>query len=580
MGGDHYDQISLSPLRAPAADSLTRSLLGTHTSVEPLLPLITDRARGNPFFIEELVRKLEEAGHLAGERGDYRLVRPPDTHLIPDNVQAIVSARVDSRPELERALLQTAAVIGREFVVATLERVMGVAMPLLRTALHRLSAAGLVYETHGMAAGNFSFRHPMIQEVVYRSLVSDRRRALHGSVAKELEKTLPDPNGAQAGFIAYHLEEAGKPAEAAAYAMKAAMWHGTRDPAQALDAWKRTRRLLTGLDLEGTARYPLVMANGQIVNFGWREGLTAAEVERYYLEALQIARALKDMRAITLLTAAYGRALASTGSAADYVAKVSEALELLDAQKHAGLRVLLTAIRCHALKHAGDLRAALADNDTALANIDKVEAQDQQTLGFSVPTWINGMRGQILAMMARFEEARALAADLLAGGETVDVLHRMLAHGIMIDVAWGLGDAPLASRHSALNQHLGENSGSPYLMVYGRAFAGVAQAMQGDLSSATTALSEALRFARQRHAALEHEARMLADLAHVQLKAGLTVRARAMAEEAAAVARHRGTKVWLAYAEWVGAGPTSPVFTDLLVETGAALFAKLPDPRR
>src|SRR6185437_1049565 len=127
--------------------------------------------------------------------GAYRLVRPPDTRVIPDNVQAIVSARVDSRPELERALLQTAAVIGREFVVPTLERVMGVAVPLLRTALRRLSAAGLVYETHGTSAGNFSFRHPMIQEVVYRSLVSDRRRALHGSVAGELARTLPDPNG-------------------------------------------------------------------------------------------------------------------------------------------------------------------------------------------------------------------------------------------------------------------------------------------------------------------------------------------------------------------------------------------------
>ncbi|MFI4998966.1 MAG: ATP-binding protein [Reyranellales bacterium] len=580
MRGDHYDQVSLAPLRQSAADALAAHLLGEDESVAPLLPLIADRARGNPFFIEELVRKFDESGHLAGEPGAYRLLRAPDMKLIPDNVQAIVAARVDSRPELERTLLQTAAVIGREFVTPVLERVAGVAANLVSSALHRLSTAGLVYETGGPAAGSFAFRHPMVQEVVYRSLVSDRRRALHAAVAAELEKTLPDPGGAQASFIAYHLEEAGNAQLAASYSMKSAMWHGTRDPAQALDAWKRVRRLLLGLSLEGPARYPLLMASGQIVNFAWREGLTAADVEPYYVEALDIAQSLGDMRAITLVTAAYARALASSGSASDYVAKVSEAMAMLDPQKHAGLNVLLTAIRCHAFKHAGDLHAALADNDAALVNVEKVEEQDQQTLGFKVPVWIKGMRGQILTMMGRFDEARVLATELIEGDEaTVDVLHRMLAHGIMIDIAWGLGDASLATEHSALNYRLGEKSGNPYLMVYGRSFVGVAQAMRGEFSEATTTMSEVLRFARRHHAALENEARMLADLAHVQLRAGLTARARATAEEAAAVARRRGAKVWQAYAEWIIGGPSAPAFKKLLAETGAELLARLPAVR-
>ena len=580
MRGGHYDQISLAPLRDTAADDLAMLLLGDDESVAPLLPLIADRARGNPFFIEELVRKFDESGHLAGEPGAYRLLRAPDMKLIPDNVQAIVAARVDSRPELERTLLQTAAVIGREFVVPVLERVAGVAATLVDAALHRLSAAGLVYETGGPVADGFAFKHPMVQEVVYRSLVSDRRRTLHASVAAELEKTLPDPGGAQAGFIAYHLEEAGNVAQAASYNMKSAMWHGTRDPAQALDAWKRVRRLMLGLNLEGPARYPLLMANGQIVNIGWREGLSAADVEPYYEEALDIARALGDMRGITLVTAAYARSLASSGSAVDYLAKVNEALAMLDPQKHAGLRVLLTVIRCHALKHAGDLREALAANDEALANVDKVEEIDQQTLGFRVPTWIKGMRSQILAMMGRFDEARALATELIAGDEeTVDVLHRMLAHGTMIDIAWGLGDAALATEHSVLNHRLGEKSGNPYLMVYGRAFVGVSQAIRGEFSEATTSMSEVLHFSRQRHAALENEARMLADLAYVQLRAGLADRARATAEEAAAVARRRGAKVWQAYAEWVIGGPSAPAFKELLAETGAELLARLPAVR-
>jgi adenylate cyclase len=420
----------------------------------------------------------------------------------------------------------------------------------------------------------------MVQEVVYRSMVSDRRRTLHGRIAKDLETSLPDPNGAQAGFVAYHLEEAGNAAMAASYNMKAAMWHGTRDPGQALDAWKRVRRLLVGLNLEGPARYPLLMASGQIVNFAWREGLTASDVEPYYIEALDIARSLGDMRAITLVTAAYARALASSGSATDYLAKVNEALALIDPHKHVGLHIVLTTIRCHANWLAGDLRRALEDNDTALAGADKVEEQDQQTLGFRVLTWIKGMRSKILAMMGRFDEARALAMELIEGDEdTVDALHRVLGHGTLTDIAWGQNDRTAAKRHAAEAHRLAEKSGNPYLVVYGRAFRGLGQAVCGEHSEATTTIGEALHFARDHHAGMENEARMLADLAWVQLHAGLAERARATAEEAAAVARKRGSKIWLAYAEWLLSGPEAPAFKALVAETGAGLLSGLTSPR-
>ncbi len=576
---ENYEQISLPPLRGNAADELARHLLGNDSSVSPLLPLIADRARGNPFFIEELVRKFEESGHLAGTPGDYRLLREPDMKLIPDNVQAIVSARVDSRPELERSLLQTAAVVGREFGATVLEHVAGLATSVVMAALHRLSTAGLVYETGGPATSGFAFKHPMVQEVVYRSLVSDRRRALHASVAADLEKTLPDPGGAQAGFIAYHYEEAGNGPQAASFNMKSAMWHGTRDSAQALDAWKRVRRLLLDMSLEGPARYPLLMASGQIVNLGWREGLTAADVEPFYKEALHIATSLGDMRGVTLVTAAYGRALASSGSAMDYVDTVTDAMDRLDLQKHIGLRALMSAIRCHARWLAGDLPGALADNNFALAHADKVEAVDEQTLGFRVITWIKGMRSKVLAMMGRFDEARALAAELIAGDEaTVDTLHRVLAHGTMVDIAWGEGDAEKAMTHGSMAHRISEKSGNPYLTVYGRDFQAIGFAMKGDHSAATTMLVEALRFARQRHAGLENEARMLGDLAWVQFRAGLLDRAQATAEEAAALARKRGARVWLAYAEWLQGGPSSPRFQQLVEETGAKLLAGLASP--
>ncbi len=580
MRGDHYDQISLAPLRQDAAGSLAARLLGEDESVLPLLPLIADRARGNPLFIEELVRKFEESGHLAGERGAYRLLRQPDAHSVPETVQAIIGARIDSRPEVEKSILQTAAVIGREFALSLLARLTGGIAAQIGGALHRLSGAGLLYESGTTAGGEdvFAFRHPMVQDVAYRSLLSDRRRTLHASVASELEKTLPDPNGAQAGFLAYHWEEAGNTAQAASYCMKAATWHGTRDPAQALDAWRRCRRLLTTMPLEGPQKYPLLMASGQIVNLAWREGLAAIDVEPYYVEALGIARSLGDLRGVTLVTAAYGRALAATGSAEDYVGKVSDVLATLDdTPKTASLKVVLTSILCHALRLAGDLPAALAANDRALARIHEVDELDQQTLGFTVAIWVKGMRAQILAMMGRFDEAGLLLDELLAADEaTVDVLHRLLAHATHCDIAWGVGDTARLDHHSAEALRLAEKSGNPYLLVYGRGYAGLAQGMRGAHSEATTTLSETLAYARRRKAGLENEPRLLADLAHVQLRAGLGERARATAEEAASVARRRGVKVWQAYAEWLIGGPQSPAFTTLVDATGAELLRRLP----
>lgn len=581
MHSDHYDQFSLAPLRRSDADSLAARLLGDDESTLPLLALIADRACGNPLFIEELVRKFEESGHLAGERGAYRLLRPPDMHLVPDTVQAIIGARIDGRTDAEKSILQTAAVIGREFALPVLARLVGSLASQLGSMMHRLAGAGLVYETGTAGSeGLFAFRHPMVQDVAYRSILSEKRRNLHAAVAAELEKTLPDPNGAQASFVAYHWEEAGNPLQAASYSMKSGTWHGTRDPAQALQAWKHARRLLIGLSLQGPQRYPLLMASGQIVNLAWREGLTAADVEPYYVEALAIARELGDMRAVTLVTAAYGRALAASGSAEDYVTTVAGVLAMVDdSPRHASLKAVLTAILCHALRLAGDLPRALDANDRALARVTDVDEIDQQTLGFSIAVWVRGMRAQILAMMGRFDEAQPLVDALIAADEaTVDVLHRLQAHAVQCDIAWATGDVERLQAHSDQALQLAERSGNPYLLVYGKGYAGLAQAMRGAHSDATTTLSEALAYARRRNAGLENEARLLADLAHVQLRAGLTDRARGTAEEAAAVARRRGAKVWLAYSEWLMGGPGSPSFNLLVESTGAELLRRLTHP--
>src|SRR5207245_2743712 len=121
----HYQQIGLRPLTAEDASELLRALLGGDASLAALTAAIRERTGGNPFFIEQIVRSLEETGMLVGARGAQRLARPLTALAVPATVQAVLGARIDRLAEREKEVLQTAAVVGREFREGLLTRVVG-----------------------------------------------------------------------------------------------------------------------------------------------------------------------------------------------------------------------------------------------------------------------------------------------------------------------------------------------------------------------------------------------------------------------------------------------------------------------
>src|SRR5262245_63857229 len=114
--GDHtfYTRLALTTLSTTDSVRMTRDLLGADQVPADLEALIVGKAEGNPFFVEEIVRSIEELG--AARREGSRLVatQPLDAALVPDTVQDVVTARVDRLPEAPRRALRTAAVIGRD----------------------------------------------------------------------------------------------------------------------------------------------------------------------------------------------------------------------------------------------------------------------------------------------------------------------------------------------------------------------------------------------------------------------------------------------------------------------------------
>ena len=285
MQRSHYRQINLEPLNPAATDKLLHDLLGDNPALRSLRDNIAERARGNPFFLEELVRSVIERVKFDGRAGAYNLKSEFNSSLLPPTVQAVIAARIDRLDERTKQILQTAAVIGREVPLVILQTVTERPTAELADAIWQLHRTELLYELSGGDEGIHAFRHPLIQEVAYQSLLLSRRRELHAAVARAIETHYKDRVNERGGLLAFHCEHAGQMLKAAQHYMGAAVWVGASDSGQALQYWKKIRTLLSDEPPAPATDYLRMMANGQILNFGWREGMLADEAKTYFEEA-------------------------------------------------------------------------------------------------------------------------------------------------------------------------------------------------------------------------------------------------------------------------------------------------------
>jgi tetratricopeptide (TPR) repeat protein len=534
----------MPPLPPAQAVILLQDHFGNDSSLALLSRNIIERAQGNPFFLEELVNALVERGDFEGEKGAYRLKGGVDTIPLPPTVQAVIAARIDRLEESAKRVLEIASVIGREISTSILDVVAGFAPAELSEAAQHLRQAELLYDVPPFEQRLLAFRHPLIQEVAYRSLLHERRRELHSKVAQAIESIFKDHAEERASLLAYHLEQAGENLKAAQQNMRAAVWIGANDPSQALRSWKKVRELLSDLPPTQPINYLKMMAAGQIVNFGWREGMSAEEAGVYFEEAKRLALALGDVRANALIHAAYGRILANGGSADEYVEKIREAKAIADQGNDPSVQITLKAVLCHALRLSGQMAEALQMNIEAAERAHEIVKFDRQTLGFDVEVWLTVMRGQTLVMLGRAEEARPFLDRILQlESGRIDTLHHLIPSLAYVDLAWAEGNIGLAQEHANRAFSLAVNSGNPYLRVYSQACRGLSHTIAGRLTSAIEDLSGALDFARSRKVGLENEPRILADLANAYRLNGDTATSFTTVDEAIKVATERHARV-------------------------------------
>ena len=223
---DECTRLRLESLTAIEAQGLLTALLGDDAALAPLKQLVLEKTEGNPFFMEEVVQTLVEEKSLVGEPGRYRIEQTPATLHIPATVQGVLAARIDRLRVPEKELLQTLAVIGKEFPFSLVQRICGgrggQADETLRQLLANLEAAEFIYERPAFPEVEYSFKHALTQEVAGHSLLTERRSALHELAAQALEALFPSRIADYCSELAHHYSLSGNVPKAVEYLHRAA----------------------------------------------------------------------------------------------------------------------------------------------------------------------------------------------------------------------------------------------------------------------------------------------------------------------------------------------------------------------
>jgi adenylate cyclase len=543
MRHSYYRQLPVTPLPDPAVGELLGGLLGVDFSLAPLLGFVQERTGGNPFFIEEVVRALVEDGTLVGEPGRYRLIRPLHELNVPPSVQAVLAARIDRLGDADKRLLQSASVIGRNFPVPVLALATGAAEEEVDAVLRRLCAAEFIQGVGFEPVHEYRFWHPLTREVAYRSLLRDRRVALHQAVARALIATDADRLDERAALIAFHFEQAGDHLEAARWHDRAGDFAARSDTGEAMRRWRITLQQLASAPRTEPAAEIGVRALNRLIRYGARTGMELDEAAELYAQAKSLAEGLHH-RAQASVTFAYGSTLFFAGALRDGSARYLEAADLADLSDDPDVRAGYSVLRIWTPQWFGPVADGLAAAERTAALCGTNADLGAKALGFSPLSLLGVMRAELLALRGRVDEARAVLEEGLA------VARR---RGEAEWIAWGLSgfarlartpdefSAALDHAHEALR--IAEESGSAMTRVIALAAIGVAQTGLACFGDAAETLTQALAEARDRNVARFDEARLLVAMAVAHLGTNSRQAARQAADEAVEVARGQGAQV-------------------------------------
>jgi predicted ATPase/class 3 adenylate cyclase len=212
-----HTTINVRTLSEADALAMAGRVLDVEELPEGVGAALLGKAEGVPLFVEEVAKTLVDLGILRREGARYRLVMGPEAVSVPQTIQDIIMARLDRLGEEGKRTVQLAAVIGRQFLVRLLERVAGLTGKL-EGLLEELKALEIIYQQGLLSEPAYVFKHAVIQDVAYNSLLRERRKQLHAAVAEAIEALYADRLPEHHGELAHHCAQAERWADVLRYA--------------------------------------------------------------------------------------------------------------------------------------------------------------------------------------------------------------------------------------------------------------------------------------------------------------------------------------------------------------------------
>jgi predicted ATPase/class 3 adenylate cyclase/Tfp pilus assembly protein PilF len=520
-----YQEVDLAQLSRDGLARLVEAQLGG-TAAPALLELLAERADGNPFFAEQIVRYLQEGDFLASSNDGWQLVEVTVGSLLPADVRAVLVARLDQLAQEVKEVVQSAAVLGREFEVQLLTRMLQGDEVLPR----KLTEAERAAIWLALSQLRYLFTHALLRDTAYRMQVHSRRQALHQLAVEALESVYEADLSAHYGELAYHCEQAGLGEKARRYLRLAGDAAGEAyQNGPAIDFYSRALALTPEQDL--TARWELLLAREKVNDLLGERALQGEDLER--LEALveelsdDGKRAVVGLRKsqLALHTADYGAAVAAAQQAIALADAVADSTT-----QAAGHRLWGAALREQGAYGEARVQYEIARDKAQAAGASAVAARSLHDLGA-----VARLQADLDGACAYHEQALELYC------ETGDRRGEGLCRRSMAVVANSRGDYAGARVHAEKALRIAREIGDRQLESDCFNTLAIVTHSEGDLAGAQGYLTQALGMYRQL-ADRPREGLCLSNLGFLAWEQGDFAQAQSYLEQALDIEREVGNR--------------------------------------
>jgi transcriptional regulator with AAA-type ATPase domain/tetratricopeptide (TPR) repeat protein len=440
-------QLTLSRIAGADTSTIGCSLVGATSLSSDLQQLIDEKTEGNPFFVEEVLRSLQERGLLERRGDEVGLLRPTGKIDVPDSVQDVLLGRLERLDRASRDVLRVAAVIGREFPRRVLERVITDAPQSIEDRIRALRSAELIHNARVWPEVIYTFRHALTQEVAYNAQTEAERQALHVRIGEAVEQVYADRLWEHFGVLAHHFTQAQQWDKSLEYLLAAAQQaetnFATREALALYDAARRAAEQMSGGvgDPDTLIRIHEAKARLYFVTSAFKQ--SAAEGERILPLARLTGNKVKEAEGLAIIAwgSTWGRELDAAIRYSREAIAVGEAAGALAVQGRAHFTI-------------GFVRGVTGFLDESRASLDKsVEISNAagdlftRSLSLAGAGLLRNWEGDYAEAARLQREARELARD---SGRLFPVLFSCFLHGLSL-IGKGDYDEALASFNEGLS---------------------------------------------------------------------------------------------------------------------------------